>query len=78
MPFAAIENIYAGLTEEKQKEAYDFICFLASRKPVSTDRASSPKDSYSPGFFALFGSCRDESFVEPQDFAATVNEDELF
>ena len=78
MPFDVLEDIYAGLTEEKQKEAYDFICFLASRSSFAGTRPVSPKDSYSPGFFSLFGSCKDETFVEPQDFAATINEDELF
>ena len=31
MPFAAIESMYARLNAERQKEVYDFICFLLAR-----------------------------------------------
>lgn len=29
MPYALFENLYNTLPAEKQKEAYDFVCFLA-------------------------------------------------
>ena len=32
MPFSTLENIYTSLTLEKQKEAYDFICYLFYRQ----------------------------------------------
>ena len=78
MPYATIENMYTSLTTEKQREVYDFLCFLVAQTNGTQSAQPSPIESYSEGFFDLFGSCTDETFVEPQDFVATINEDELF
>ena len=75
--FENMASMYASLNAEKQKEAYDFISFSVSQMPTKK-KASSPKDSYSKGFFDLFGSCTDDSFEEPKDCVAELREDELF
>ena len=36
MPFEVFEAAFNKLPAEKQKEAYDFICFLASTSPKDT------------------------------------------
>ena len=77
MPYTVIEKMYSSLSLEKQKEVYDFIRFLLfidKSKNVVNDIRS----SYSEGFFDLFGSCDDDSFVEPKDMVAVDCEDELF
>ena len=72
MPYAAIEDIYETLSSEKQREVYDFIRFLAAQagRKVSP---STPIESYSDVFSALFGSISDSTFIEPTD---TVCNDE--
>lgn len=75
MPYAVIENMYSSLTIEKQKEVYDYLCFL-----VSTDKKNevvSPESSYHKGFFDLFGINSDFP-EEPVDMPPALNEDELF
>ena len=76
-PYSSIERMYSVLNVEKKKEVYDFLCFLVSQSTEIT-KPLSPKDSYSQGFFELFGSCTDNSFVEPEDHIAELSEDELF
>ena len=75
--FENMANMYASLNAEKQKEVYDFICFLVSQN-AEVKKNASPVDSYSKGFFDLFGSCTDDSFEEPKDCVAELREDELF
>jgi DnaJ-class molecular chaperone len=72
MPYADIEDIYETLSSEKQREVYDFIRFLAEQagRKVSS---STPIESYSDDFSALFGSISDSTFIEPTD---TVCNDE--
>ena len=75
--FENMANMYASLNAEKQKEVYDFICFLVSQN-AEVKKNVSPVDSYSKGFFDLFGSCTDDLFEEPKDCVAELREDELF
>ena len=77
MPYAAIEDIYETLSYEKQREVYDFIRFLAEQagRKVSP---STPIESYSDDFSALFGSLDDPTFVEPADIACNDEAGELF
>ena len=77
MPFYKVKNMFDTLTPEKQKEAYDFICFLIHTQDENLEFASS-REAYSEGFFELFGRCKDETFVEPDDFPPSELEDELF
>ncbi|MBP5176513.1 MAG: hypothetical protein ILP07_11475 [Treponema sp.] len=75
--FENMANMYASLNAEKQREVYDFLSFLVSQT-ADAKKPASPVDSYSKGFFDLFGSCTDDSFVEPNDCVAELREDELF
>ncbi len=71
-PYTAFEKVasmYASLNAEKQKEVYDFLSFLVSQN-AKVKKNISPVDSYSKGFFDLFGTCKDDSFVEPNDCVA--------
>ena len=77
LSFENVATMYSALNEEKQKEVYDFLSFLFSQN-IQTKKPLSPKDSYSAVFFDLFGSCTDESFVEPKDCVDELREDELF
>ena len=77
MPYAAIEDIYETLSSEKQREVYDFIRFLAAQagRKVSP---STPIESYSDDFSALFGSINDSMFIEPTDTVCNDEAGELF
>lgn len=75
MPYAVIENMYSSLSLEKQKEVYDYLCFLISQN--SKSRASSPEQSYHKGFFNLFGSNNDFA-NEAVDLKPELDEEELF
>jgi hypothetical protein len=77
MPYAAIEDIYETLSSEKQREVYDFISFLAAQASRKVS-PSSPIESYSDDFSALFGSISDSTFVEPTDTACNDVAGELF
>ena len=46
MPYALIQNMYDSLSAEKQKEVYDFICFLASASSGSTDESLEDREDY--------------------------------
>ena len=76
-PYSAIEKMYTALTLDKQREVFDFLCFLTAQNAAPKQKTT-PKESYSAGFFDLFGACSDETFVAPPDEAALLNEDELF
>ena len=45
MPYAVIQNMYDSLTAEKQKEVYDFICFLVSTSK-DTEESLEDKEDY--------------------------------
>lgn len=77
MPYKVIEDLYGALTVREQKEVYDFLCFLVSRR---NNPLHSPAQvgQYSKGFFSIFGSLDDPSFEEPQDEELYEREDELF
>lgn len=75
MPYALVEDMYNSLTLEKQKEVYDFLCFLLSSNKKA--HASSPKESYHKGFFELFGSNPDFPST-PEDMPPVLNAEELF
>ena len=77
LPYAAIEDIYETLSSEKQREVYDFIRFLAAQASRKVS-PSSPIESYSDDFSALFGSISDSTFVEPTDTACNDVAGELF
>ena len=64
MPYAMIENMYNSLTIEKQRDVYDYLCFLVSRN--SKKEAVPPERAYHKGFFDLFGSNADFP-EEPSD-----------
>lgn len=52
MPYTVIQNMYDSLTVEKQKEVYDFICFLVSTSKDSDDEALEDKLDYEAGVAA--------------------------
>ena len=75
MPYAVIEDMYSTLTLEKQKEVYDFLCYLVSDRAEKTKK--SPKSSYHNGFFELFGSNTDFP-EETEDNPPVLDAEELF
>ena len=53
-PYSAIEKMYTALTLDKQREVFDFLCFLTAQNAAPKQKTT-PKESYSAGFFDLFG-----------------------
>ena len=79
MSYQAILNETKNLSYEEQLSLISYLANLLKSKneEKQAETKVNYKNLYPEGYFDLFGSIADETFVEPEDIVPQLNEDEI-
>lgn len=69
MPYAVLEKKIKALPESCFEEIAAYLDFLKFKVQTNKSSTIDPKDTYSEGFFDLFGSDPDFDLEEPKELA---------
>ena len=79
MPYEMIAKEVRTLTYEEQLNLMSILVeamktAMKNRQSIHSENKKNYRDSYPEGYFDLFGSIDDPSFVEPEDIPADLDE----
>lgn len=75
MPYAVLERKIKALPESYFEEISAYLDFLQFKENSNKNQKIDPKDTYSEGFFDLFGSDPDFDLEEPQELPIEIRKE---